>query len=160
MQTIRAIANDQRVNKVVSTLSAYNPMEMDRYHTRFNEEVFLVKSLVKRVQRAVESMESILQPLFPTFSLCTLKESREVLSMVKERLKEYRNPTYMDNANRILFAKFYVNDMSQDMHVLLCALQCTLLDLKIFDVLVKQAHHLSKEKLAEIDSTCKRLKYD
>ena len=112
----------------------YNPLELRRYHTRFEKEIVQVEMMVKRLKQAVNIIERVIQPLF-AYRICSLDEAKRTIRVVSTRIEEYRQSSYVNNVSKMLFPKYYIEDMTQDLRVVTLALQSVIVELETFDIL-------------------------
>ena len=151
METIKGVITEGLKTGIVES---FNPMELDKYHTRMIEELAVLKVMISRLENTVKIIEKTVNPLYDTYNICSVAEAKYVLKLVKKRLNEYSKHRKRDNWFRVAWPKYYLEDIGRDINLLQITLESMNTELHIFDILQNQDGRLSASKKRNIREIC------
>lgn len=136
-----------------------NLTELNKYHQRLYEDLQHVKNTLYRLTQQVHTIETVIQPLFPKFPICSIKEARYVIATITKRIDEYSSKDFLSNIFRITVPVYYLDDISRDLHIITFGMESLMFDLQMFFIFMNQYNNLDpKQKnqmIKQIDKECK-----
>lgn len=142
------------------SLADYNPFHLNRYHLRLMDEVDQVKNILHRIEYSVKVIKIAIQPLYPSYPICTIKDAENIIKLVKKRIHEYSTKDYVNNISRMIWPIYVLDDIARDLRIISFGLQALMVDLQVFQIFLSNRVHMTKEQqksmLKDIDRQCQQ----
>ena len=146
MESVKGLAN--------GLAESFNPMELNKYHTRMIDELSVLNVMVNRLENTVKIIDKTVNPLYDTYNICSVVEAKYVLKLVMKRLNEYSKKGNNPNLNRVTWPKYILEDIGRDINLLQITLESLNMELHVFDILQKQDGRLSASMKRNVQQIC------
>ena len=150
----------------ISSLSGYytSASENSRYHLRLLDDVDQVKNILYRLEQSVHTIKNIIQPMYPSYPICSIKDGEKVIKLVKKRIDTYSTKDYVNNISRMAFPMYVLDDIARDLRVISVGLQTLMMDLQMFHIFLTNRPYMDEKQqkttLKQIDKQCRERKKD
>ena len=75
--------------------------ELRRLHHILFQDIQIVKNTIFRLEQQLQLMKNTIQPMFPEFPICSIKEAEEFMKLISKRIEEYSHKDYFTNLFRV-----------------------------------------------------------
>lgn len=142
------------------SLADYNPFHLNRYHLRLMDEVDQVKNIIHRIEYSVKVIKIAIQPLYPSYPICTIKDAENTIKLVNKRIHEYSTKDYVNNISRMIWPLYVLDDIARDLRIISFGLQALMVDLQVFQIFLSNRVHMTRKQqknlLKDIDKQCQQ----
>lgn len=138
--------------------------EPNRHHVRLMDDMEQVKNVLYRLEQSVSTIKNVIQPMYPSYPICTIKEAEKIIELVKSRIEKYSTKDYMNNINRLAFSSSVLDSITRDLRVISFGLQALIVDLQMFHIFLTNRPYMDEkqqqETLKKIDKQCQERQKD